>query len=148
MRKSLCTTLCVSALCFGLLVQAANATRNVRTTGFTFVCDGLSKQTTVAFGGFPANQIIQVGPGQINLFQHQGGLQYVILGVPQTVITLAVLAGGGDPTDHGSNNSIPISGLSFGVVVDPNGIVRFTILGSCVGGAGQISGLATFYFPD
>src|SRR5215469_12478622 len=108
MLKSPLTTLCTLALCFGFGAPSAKSQvlPSTRTAGFTFVCDGQPKQTTVAFAGFTPNTTQTTAAARINLFQQQGGLQYVILGVSGTPNgNLAILAGGGSPIDHGNNNS-------------------------------------------
>ena len=144
-------TLCTSAFCFGLMTLSANAqvVNLSQTAGFTFVCDGQPKQTTFAVArGFNANSNIGVTAGQINLYQQQGGLQYVILNISGNPNgSLATLAGGGSPTDHGNNNTTPFL-TNYVVRTDAAGTVRFDIAGSCLGGAGTIAGFATVYFTN
>ena len=147
MRKGLWTTLAASALCFGLMALPASAGQS-RTTSFTFTCDGQFKQTTVPFTGFTPNQANNVLGGRINMFQQQGGLQFVILGVSGTPnANIAILGGGGSPTDHGNNNTdTNFTNVSLPVTSDGAGVIRVDILGSCLGGAGARAGFATVYF--
>src|SRR5262245_39391103 len=102
-----------------------------RTAGFTFVCDGQPKQTTVAFTGFTANQTTFTLCGRIHLYQQQGRLQYVVLSLSGTQnANIAIVAGGGSPTDHRNNkNDTNFTNVTLPANAHGAGIVHVDIIG-------------------